>query len=345
MSPIKVLIADDSPVAVDIIETILSSDPEISVIGKASNGRDAIEKAAALRPDVITIDINMPVMNGLEAIRHIMAYYPTPILVITSTTDANIAFQSLSYGALEVVEKPELETSMQNPASVDLIKKIKLISRVKVVTHLSGKQVSQPSFDSRPAIHKVIGIVASTGGPRALATLLSQLPKNLAAPIMIVQHIAEGFAPGLVDWLADVSPLRVHLAKNDTLIENGHVYVANTGSHAELTDFCRIRLGDQPAVDGQRPSGNLLLESVARVAGRDAVGVVLTGMGNDGTRGLQAIFRSGGKTIAQDESTSLIFGMPKAAIDLGVVHYTLPLTQISEQIIRLTGLKSNEWMG
>lgn len=345
MNPIKVLIADDSPVAVDIIETILDADPEITVIGRASNGRDAIEKVSALRPDVITIDINMPVMNGLEAIRHIMAYYPTPILVITSTSDANTAFQSLSYGALEVVEKPELESSLQNPASVDLIKKIKLISKVKVVTHLSGKHMPSSAIDTMPSIHSVIGIVASTGGPRALATLLSQLPKNLAAPIMIVQHIAEGFAPGLVDWLSDVSPLAVRLAAHDTIIENGYVYIANTGSHIELSDHYRIRQNDQPAVEGQRPSGNLLLESLARVAGRNAVGVVLTGMGNDGARGIQAVFRAGGKTIAQDETSSLIFGMPKSAIDLGAVHYTLPLTQIAEQIIRLTGLRSNEWAG
>ncbi len=344
MSPIKVLIADDSPVAVDIIETILRSDPDITVIGKASNGRDAIEKTAALRPDVITIDINMPVMNGLEAIRHIMAYYPTPILVITSTSDAGVAFQSLSYGALELVEKPELEASMQNPASVDLIKKIKLISRVKVVTHLSGKHIPPP-VDQTPAIHKVIGIAASTGGPRALATLLSQLPKNLAAPIMIVQHIAEGFAPGLVDWLADVSPLRVELAADNTVLENGHVYIANTGLHIELTDHYRVRLSGGPAVEGQRPSGNVLLQSIASIAGRNAIGVILTGMGNDGARGIQSIYAQGGKTIAQDESSSLIYGMPKSAVDLGAVHYTLPLNQIAEQIIRLTGLKSTEWMG
>lgn len=343
MKPIRVLIADDSPVAVDIIETILSADPEIRIVGKASNGRDAIDKTSVLRPDVITIDINMPVMNGLEAIRHIMAYYPTPILVITSSTDAGIAFQSLSYGALEVVEKPELEASLQNPASVDLIKKIKLISKVKVVTHLSGRQIVPPE-DRLPSIHKVVGIVASTGGPRALAALLSQIPKNIAAPILIVQHIADGFAPGLIEWLSDVSPLQVELAKMDQLIENGHVYIANTGMHMEITPQYRIRLSGGPAVDGQRPSGNLLLESLASVAGHNAIGVLLTGMGNDGARGMQAIFQMGGQTIAQDESTSLIYGMPKAAMDLGVVHYSLPLSQIAEQIIRLSGIKSADWM-
>ncbi len=337
MSKVRVLIADDSPTALDIIEAILQTDPDIQVVGRATNGRETVEMAAALKPHVITIDIHMPVMNGLEAIRRIMAYHPTPILVITSSMDANIAFQSLSVGALEVLEKPELEVLSNFKRYDEFNRKIKLISKVRVVTHLAGRHVPAPADDQPPAVTQTVGIVASTGGPRALASLLSQLPKNLAASVLIVQHIAEGFVQGLVEWLDDVSPLNVHLARPDVAMESGHVYIADTGCHLEVSETFRLILSDRPADEGQRPSGNLLLESLARVSRHHTVGVVLTGMGHDGARGLKAILNAGGHTIAQDEATSLIFGMPKEAIERGAAEQVLPLDAIAPEIVRLAG--------
>lgn len=338
MGKVRVLIADDSPTALDIIDTILCSDPDIEVVGKARNGREVIQMAETLRPDVITLDINMPVMNGLDAIRHIMAYRPTPILVITSSTDANIAFQSLSVGALEVLEKPELEESYTSKKYEEFTRKIKLIARVKVVTHISGRTPRKKTPGRKPVLQKIIGIVCSTGGPRALATIFGRLPKNLSAPILVVQHISEGFTFGLVEWLQDVSPLKVKIAEADEPVEKGTVYVADSGKHLAITREFSIDLSDTEPSNGQKPSGNILFESMARCAGANSIGVILTGMGRDGADGLKEIRNAGGKTIAQNEATSLIFGMPKAAIDLDAAEWVLPLDRIADEIVRHAGV-------
>ncbi|MBX7152782.1 chemotaxis response regulator protein-glutamate methylesterase [bacterium] len=338
MGKVRVLIADDSPTALDIIDTILCSDPDIEVVGKARNGREVIQMAETLRPDVITLDINMPVMNGLDAIRHIMAYRPTPILVITSSTDANIAFQSLSVGALEVLEKPELEESYTSKKYEEFTRKIKLIARVKVVTHISGRTPRKKTPSRKPVLQKIIGIVCSTGGPRALAAIFGRLPKNLSAPILVVQHISEGFTSGLVEWLQDVSPLKVKIAETDEPVEKGVVYVADSGKHLAITRDYVIDLSDTEPSNGQKPSGDILFESMARSSGANSIGVILTGMGRDGADGLKEIRNAGGKTIAQNEATSLIFGMPKAAIELDAAEWVLPLDQIADEIVRLAGI-------
>ncbi|HNI12085.1 MAG TPA: chemotaxis protein CheB, partial [bacterium] len=244
MSQIRVLIADDSPTAVDIIATILETDDDIRIVGKAVNGREAVAMAETLRPDVITVDIQMPIMNGLDAIKQIMAHYPTPILVITSSTDASIAFQALSFGALEVVEKPSLELDFHARKYEEFIRKVKLIARVKVITHISGKMVDVKTVSDTSDFLLVIGIVASTGGPRALASILGSLPKNLSAPVLVVQHIADGFTDGLIQWLADVSPLRVKSAEQGESLARGTVYIAPNGKHLEIGAQNKIVLSE-----------------------------------------------------------------------------------------------------
>lgn len=341
MSQIRVLIADDSPTAVDIIATILETDEDIRIVGKAVNGREAVAMAETLRPDVITVDIQMPIMNGLDAIKQIMAHYPTPILVITSSTDASIAFQALSFGALEVVEKPSLELDFHARKYEEFIRKVKLIARVKVITHISGKMVDVKTVSDTSDFLRVIGIVASTGGPRALASILGSLPKNLSAPVLVVQHIADGFTDGLIQWLADVSPLRVKSAEQGEALARGTVYIAPNGKHLEIGAQNKIVLSEKEDVSGHKPSGSVLLRSLATHAKRHAVGVLLTGMGRDGADGMLAIKQNGGHTIVQDEATSLIFGMPKAAIDIGAAEIVLPVERIAEQITRWTGIKTD----
>lgn len=326
----RVVIADDSPTAIDIIESICRTDRDIEVVGRAVNGQEVIRLAETVKPDLITMDIHMPVMNGLDAIRHIMAYQPTPILVITSHTDANTAFQSLSIGALDVMDKPQLECQDVRKHE-ELLRKIKLLAQVKVVTHMSGRRAVRTGARPSRDFQKVVGVVASTGGPRALADILGSLNRPLDAPVLVVQHLADGFSDGLVEWLNGISPMRVVSAVHGDTITPGTVHIAPTGRHMEIDAQFRIVLADREPYLGQKPSGNLLLHALAKNAGRKAVGVVLTGMGNDGAEGLHAVADAGGITMVQDELSSIIYGMPRAALDLDARHRILPLDRMADE--------------
>ncbi len=340
--PIRVVIADDSPTAIHIIESILKKDPDIQIVGRAVNGKEAVAFAESLKPDVMTVDIHMPVMDGLEAIRLIMANNPLPILVVTSNQDASIAFKSLSYGALEVVEKPKLETQFHNQTFEEFTRKIKMLARVKVITHISGRTREISETREIRKIDNVVGIVASTGGPRALALVLSELPAKLNAAVLIVQHIAEGFTEGLVDWLSDVSPLKVKMARAGEDIQSGTVYVAPHGWHLEIDAGLRTLLTADDAPGGHRPSGNVLFNSMARNLGARACGVILTGMGRDGAEGLLQIKIKGGMTAAQDEASSLIYGMPKAAVENAAAQQVLSIEKISGFIVQTVGKRGTE---
>ncbi|OQY27417.1 MAG: hypothetical protein B6244_10620 [Candidatus Cloacimonetes bacterium 4572_55] len=308
---IRVMIVDDSSFARDIIATILSADSSIEVVGTAIDGQDALDKLISLQPHLITMDIVMPRMGGLEAIEHIMAFHPTPILVVTSQQDSHIAFQALSKGALEVVEKPSFENMSISQNQREFISKIKLLAKVKIVA-----------------------ISSSTGGPKILAKILSLVPPNFRASIAIVQHIADGFAKSLVDWLNSVSPLNVKLAENGERVKPGCVYIAPTGMHFEFSKRGVIHLNQAPEEEGQRPSANMLLRSVARLYGRNSLGIILTGMGKDGAAGMMEMKRRRALTIAQNKETCVVFGMPKAAIEMGAVDKILSVDEIAEEIIR-----------
>ncbi|MBN1661289.1 MAG: chemotaxis-specific protein-glutamate methyltransferase CheB [Anaerolineae bacterium] len=337
---VRVLVVDDSPLARDIITSILEEDPGIEVVGQAENGEIAVEMTAALHPDLVTMDIMMPVMDGLEAISEIMAYHPTPILVVTSSGEASVAYRAISGGALEVMQKPDLGTG---PAEWErFARRVKLLAQVKVATHVRGRQAA-PTTRVLPVMapiaahaggERLVAVGASTGGPAALARLLADLPPNLTAAVVVVQHIADGFVPGLVSWLNSVSSLRVQEAKQDQEMEAGTVYIAPTGSHTRVARRGRLALLDTPPMDGQRPAVDALFDSVERHYGSTAIGVLLTGMGSDGARGLKAIRTAGGHTIAQDAGSCVVFGMPRAAVEMDAADEVLPIDQIAAAVVR-----------
>jgi two-component system chemotaxis response regulator CheB len=345
MDKIKVLIVEDSPVATNILTAIINSDEKLTVIGTAKNGKEGVDLTKQLKPDIITMDIHMPIMDGYEATKQIMAYTPTPIIVVSSSTlqkDSNKVFHATSYGALDVINKDLL--SVDGISGQEFIKqfldKLKLFSKIKVLTHMLGKIEHQKQAVSMqyPGIlgtTKIVGIAVSVGGPQALQNLLNKIPKNFSSSILIVQHISEGFAEGLVDWLSNSSRTNIKIPKNNEKIESGVVYIAPSGVHMKVSERGTIILSDDPPYLGFRPSCNILLESIASVYKNKSVGVILTGMGSDGALGMKAIKAKGGITIAQDEKTSIVFGMPKVAIDMGVIDKILPLEKIADELIRI----------
>jgi two-component system chemotaxis response regulator CheB len=352
---VRVLVADDSPTVRLMICRMLESDPAIKIVGTVGNGREATEQVALLKPDIVTMDVQMPVMNGLDAIEHIMAYNPVPILVISSIVDkentANAA-RALGAGAVDVLPKPvpasmdEFETVAQ-----DLRAKIKLLSHVRVITHPKARlpeesevaEIPQPQakkveeVEEVPAaseFFRVIAIGSSTGGPQALHSILSAIPPEINATILIVQHIAQGFTEGLVEWLSSTSKLKIDTAKSGKTLQPGQVLIAPEGRHMVVNGNHQVRLMNNKYPSPHKPCVNVLFDSVASAYGPKAVGVVLTGMGNDGALGIKAIHDKGGHTIAQDSETSAIFGMAKEAIKMGGVDEVLPLPDITDAIMK-----------
>lgn len=341
---IRVVIVDDSLVAREMLSQILSSDPEIEVVGMAGDGQAGVEMVAKLRPDLVTMDIHMPRMDGLDAVENIMAYTPTPVLVVSSSVHGEGlggAFEALSAGALEVMKKPEpKDWEDLERIGREIIRKVKLLSRVKVITHIRGRkrqgaQAARAVAPIAPASKAAISLVAigsSTGGPSALMTLLSALPKDFPVPLLIAQHIADGFIPGLVEWLDGGCSIKVRAAVDGHGIEPGAAYLAPTGSNLEF-DGSRTHFTAPKAGQLYIPSADTLFGSVAKSMRAQAVGVILTGMGNDGARGLKAMHDAGAKTIGQDEATSTVYGMPRAAAEIGAVDVALPIDKIGAAVV------------
>lgn len=350
--PLRILIVDDSALMRRLIRTMLEQDPELTVVGEAADGREALARVAELRPDLITLDVRMPVMDGVETTRQIMAYQPTPILVLTASLsryDIDITFQMLDSGALDVMEKPALgDNAALERARVALIRKIKLLARVKVVTHLRGRRkvhdlnaepLPAPTPTTRPVGKiPVVVIGASTGGPRVVQQILAGLPANYGAAVLVVQHIAQGFSAGMVEWMRTRSAMPIRLAQAGEVLQIGNVLVAPDRLDMTFEPDGRIKLSDHPLLL-QRPSIDVTMQAVAEFYASQSIGVLLTGMGRDGAMGMRAIRRAGGYTIAQDEASCTIFGMPKAAIDLGVVEAILPPEKIIEALINRVATK------
>jgi two-component system chemotaxis response regulator CheB len=351
---VRVLVVDDSLIAREMIAKILRSDPEIEIVGTAKNGVEAIDMTARLKPSIITMDVNMPVMNGLEAIKEIMAYTPTPILVISSlvSKEVEIAFKALEAGALDVFEKPTMGVwEGQEKLERELKAKVKFLSKVKVITHLSGKKARREKEKIKeevlqqvkpvskkpvtPTKFKVIAIGASTGGPKALQEILPYLPQDFPIPIVIVQHIVDGFTEGLVEWLEMECEMKVKLGNDGDELTSGTIFVAPSRTHMLVDKYKHIKLDNSPPVGGHKPAANVLLSSVAEVFGSSAIGVILTGMGGDGAEGLKAIRDAGGSTIVQDEDSCVVFGMPKVAIELGAAQKIFPPQMIRDELMRL----------
>lgn len=337
MTQIKIVIVDDSSVTRAVLREILSSQPDMEVVGEAGTGEEAVEAARRLRPDIITMDISMPGMSGMEAIELIMERSPAPILVISSLDEADIAYQAISHGALDVMKKPSYQPSEQQA----IIERIRFLSQIQVIRHLrtrssnAGDQLAERlSTLAKPRLNSIIvGIAASTGGPRALASILSSLPPHFAPPVLLAQHIGGGFSAGLSSWLNHVSPLTVKLAVKGEEPLAGHVYLPPDGMHLLLQADATLTLVSRQPGDRYVPSADRLFSSLASCYGRQSIGIVLTGMGNDGTQGLALLQKAGAVTIAQDEATSAVFGMPEAAIQAGVIQSVLPLEKIPETLM------------
>jgi two-component system chemotaxis response regulator CheB len=333
----------------ELLAHVLGSDPEIQLIGVASNGEEAIEGAHRLKPDVIAMDFHMPKMNGLDATRKIMETRPTPIVIVSGSSARNevaAAFRVMESGALAIVEKPAGPGHPEYEAAArELVQTVKLMSEVKVVRRWAKRETGAPSPPPRAVTDlapvrgevKLVAIGASTGGPLVLKTILSALPQDFPVPILVVQHIAAGFTQGFAEWLAQSSGIAVHVATHREYLLPRHVYVAPEGFHLNLESSGRIALAADQPENGHRPSVSYLFRSVATVLGRGAIGVLLTGMGKDGAEELKLMKEKGAVTIAQDQESSVVHGMPGEAIGLDAATYVLSPDRIAEALGSLVG--------
>jgi two-component system, chemotaxis family, protein-glutamate methylesterase/glutaminase len=353
--PLRVLVVDDSPLMRQLLPALLESDSGLRVVGTAADGHEAIAMVERLRPDVITLDVRMPLLDGLATTEHIMAYCPTPILVLTASLsryDVDITFKMLEAGALDVLEKPSGESAASlATARGELIRRIKLLAKVRVVTHLRGRRaattrapvtrpggelIGLPTLRSRRLIQPtgpVIVIGASTGGPRVIQQILRGLPPSFGAPILIVQHIADSFVAGMIDWLNSSSPLPVRLATDGLPLTPGEAVMAPERRNLLLGASDIVQLSAQNLA--QHTSIDQTMRSVARACGARGVGVLLTGMGDDGAAGLRAIRDAGGATFAQSQESCTVFGMPRAAIALNAAQQVLAPDAIADALKNL----------
>jgi len=349
---IRVLIVEDSAATRMLLERIVADDPRLEVAASVASGEDALNVIDRVAPDVISMDIRLPGIDGFETTRRIMAERPTPIVVISASIEAEdlaISMNALRAGALSVLEKPVgLSHAAYQAVAQRMCRTLVLMSDVKLVRqrgmrsptigmHRTARARSSPPQGLRCVRRspgKILGLVASTGGPNALVELLGDLGADYPLPILVVQHITPAFLNGFVRWLDNTVELPVRAAADGTVPEPGNVYVAPADRHLRL-DRWRLRLVDEPAVSGQRPSGTVLFESMARCAGAGAVAVLLTGMGDDGAEGMRQIHVAGGHTIAEHETTAVVYGMPAAAISRGAVCESLPLPMIAPRLREL----------
>jgi len=332
--PVRAIVVDDSTTARTLLVAILGADPGIEIVGEAATGADALEAVRTLRPSVVVMDIEMPVLDGFEATKRIMAERPTPIVIVTANRnpgDVATSLQATQLGALTVQPKPPAPGTPAFRREADrLVSLVKALADVRVVRRRPG-QLAEPPMPPRPPRGRplrVVGVAASTGGPAALYRFIAALPDDLSIPVLVVQHIAEGFVHGLVRWLNAASLMAVKVAVDGEDLDAATVYVAPDGAHLRV-DGRRVLLDGGSAFRGFRPSGSVLLESLAASYGSSAAGVVLTGMGSDGLEGARALRGRGGLVLAQDEGTSTVFGMPRAVADAGLADVVGPVEDLA----------------
>jgi len=365
-NPVTVVVVDDSSVQRRFVRTVVDADPGLLLVGEARNGKEAVALVERLRPKVVLMDLHLPVMNGIEAIERIMAVRPTPILVYSAFVDGDDrdnASAALAAGAVDVMEKP----GAAGPGKLDedaeaLRRRLRLIGRVKVITHprarlggagatLSTRRLGTtdrrtpaadrpappaPVIDGlKPRRARVLAIGASTGGPQALATLLSELPAELETAVVIVQHMADGFIEGLATWLDGLCPLPVTVGASGRRLQPGTVTVAPSGLNLVVHKELRVTTEEPPRSQYHVPGIDVTFSSIADVVGPDAVGVLLTGMGRDGADGLKRMRDRGAFTIAQDEATCAVYGMPAAAMAADAVDRQLPLGDVGAALRQL----------
>lgn len=344
---VRVMVVEDSLVVRQLLVHIIASDPRLVVAAAVSSAEEALQEIGRVEPDVVSMDIRLPGMDGLEATRRIMSEHPTPIVVIADSIEDSslkISMNALRAGALTVVEKP-VGLSSANYAGIasTICTQLYIMSQVPVVRQRSfapwrektaiAPVRREPEWSAaRPSI---MGIAASTGGPPALAKVLGALPADFALPILLVQHMGAPFMEGFASWLNGLLPLKVRLAQDQEIPAAGHVYVAPGDRHLLLSPAGTLKVSAEPPLGNQRPSATMLFQSMARSVGRRGLGVILTGMGEDGAQGLVELRQAGGYGLAEDESTAVVYGMPAAAARLGGVNVSLPLDLIGPRILRL----------
>jgi two-component system chemotaxis response regulator CheB len=329
---IKTLVVDDSPLVRTILKDFLESDSTFQVIGEAENGQDSVDKARELSPDLITMDYEMPVMNGLDAIVEIRKFSSCGIIVISTHDTAKMAYEATVKGAHEFFAKDVFTSQMNEQQREEILETIKQILKTRKIITL--QQLEKKTSCAVKKINAVV-IAASTGGPMALCQLCSALPQTFPVPILIVQHNTSGLDQGFVQWLNDYSQPEILLAKEGTIPVEGSIYIAPTDRHM-IINKTGIVIDSGESINNQRPSADVLFKSASETFGDSLVSVVLTGMGNDGAEGTRTVKEAGGITIAQDEASSMIFGMPQAAIETNCVDFILPLNEIAGKLISLT---------
>jgi two-component system response regulator WspF len=343
----RIAIVNDLSLAVEILRRIVVSVPSYAVAWIARNGAEAVEKCRADRPDLILMDLIMPVMNGVEATRLIMQQSPCPILVVTATVSGNAAlvFEAMGHGALDAVATPVMGSVGDLQGREDLLRKIRIISQL-TEARIPSREASatwparRPSAEAKPFL---IAIGASTGGPKALAQLLGTMPPKQGLAIVVIQHVDQQFAGGLASWLGEHSSLAVRLAVEGKQPESETVYLAATNDHLILESDGRFHYTSTPVDYPYRPSVDEFFRSVSVAWPRKGVAVLLTGMGKDGANGLLDLRKVGWHTIAQDKHTSVVYGMPGAAAEIGAAVQILPLSAISGAI--MDQIKENHWNG
>jgi len=340
---IKVLIVDDSQVVRQHLKNILEADPDIRVLGVAENGEAAVKFVQHRKPDVITMDITMPRMNGYEATRRIMETCPVPIVIVSASyhqKDVEKSFHALDAGAITIIEKPvgEGHVNYQNTAG-NLVQTVKLMSEIKVIKRWPK---SRPSETINPVMaeknskrFKLVAIGASTGGPPALQKIFSGIPRGFPLPVLVVQHIAKGFLVGLKDWLQQTTRHLVHIATYGERLQSGHIYLAPEDFHMGIGNGGQIVLSKDKPENGVRPSVSYLFRSVIHAFDGNTIGVLLSGMGKDGAEELKIMKENGASTIAQDEESSVVYGMPGEAVKLGAATYILSPEKIPVMLERL----------
>jgi len=346
-APIRVLIVEDSASARELLVRLIESDAQFRVVGTARDGVEAVALGAQLRPDVMTMDLHLPRLDGVAATRRIMAETPTPIVIVSTTSKDKpngLAFEALRAGALTILDKPSGPSDPRHAQlAQQLLTTLRLMAEVKVVRRSRvGVAESAPSLPAaepvRPAVGRplVLVLAASTGGPLAVQTVLQALGRDFDIPVLVVQHMSHGFLSGMADWLAATCPQSVRLAAHGDQPTGRTVYVAPEDQHLLVTRRGTLALSNAPLVGGFRPSANVLFESIAECYGARVVAAVLTGMGDDGALGLEALRTVGASTIAQDEASSVVYGMPRAAA--AAAERVVPLSAIGPTVRTLLGL-------
>ncbi len=349
MKKVSVLVVDDSAFMRRVITDIIESEPQLTVVDTAKNGKEAIEKIRSMRPDVVTMDVEMPIMDGITALKEIMEENPVPILMLSSLTQegADATVKALGLGAVDFITKPTSIFKMNTEdMKTHLLDKIKIAAKAKlqspVVSSAHQKVTAMKSISySSSGLKKIVALGTSTGGPRALQEVIPYLPQNLPASILIVQHMPPGFTKSLAERLNSISQIRVKEAEEDDVLQPGYAYIAPGDYHLKVIktgNTYRIRLTKEDPVSGHRPSVDMMMNSLAQLQISNIIGVIMTGMGSDGAKGMKNLKDQNAYNIAQNEETCVVYGMPKSAVNLGCIDEVIPLQEIAEKITKVVGV-------